>query len=576
MTDRSKTLPNLIKQTNPMLWGTLGYLFLFIFRPFEYWTWLGEYRIERVYMICLLTALLFWRGKRYVHHPITSAFIVFFLVICFSNFIAYHPPAAIRQTEEYFKLMVLFFVIILTVRDENDFRVFIIGFIAIMGIYIGKSLWEFLVHGRHVYRMGIRRLVGIDQTYSDPNTFAASVVYSLPFAWALWKTDISKWLRRGLLGYGLMSLTAIVFTGSRSGMVTLVLFLTLAWAAGRARLSHKILGIVGVAIFLVVGWQIVPEEYKLRYLTMVDDSINQTATDSAHGRIEGLINGLRLFTLSPLFGWGAGNFPYAVERIGVYNRMQSHNLYGQLAADLGLLGIGAFCAVCWVLYRTSRKIQGVAEKLGKAADGGGALIPAAAGACMTTVLLLLFQGNFGHNLYRYTWLVIGAVLVLSERLIVKQLAEESRLRFNAYRLIFFTRFRKPVFVGDAAARVGDWVREICASRAAAVFRLGISGDRLGMVVFVPKRMSIDELARLIRAETTKKMFSEFKNLKDELFGKDLWEKVSAEPLPNEVVGKLIVQGLSRKRPPLSGENNVAHRVIDLPPSLPAAPPSRLR
>ncbi len=413
-----------------MLWGTLGYLFLFIFRPFEYWEWLGEYRIERVYMLCLLTVLLFWRGKRYVHHPIASAFIAFFLVICLSNLIAYYPPATFQQTEEYFKLMVLFFVIILTVRDENDFRMFLFGFVAIMGIYVGKSLWEFLFHGRHVYRMGIRRLIGIDQTFSDPNTFAASVVYSLPFAWALWKTALLKWLKRSLFAYGVMSLAAIIFTGSRSGMVSLVLFIVFTWVSSKAKFSSKVIGFVGLAIFMAAGWQIIPEEYKLRYLTMVDDSLNPSATASAEGRIEGLKNGLRLFELSPLFGWGAGNFPYAVEKIGVYNRMQSHNLYGQLAADLGLLGIGAFLAVCWTLYKTNRNIQGIAVKIGNVADGWCALIPAASGACMTTMFLLLFQGNFGHNLYRYTWLMIGAILILSQNLIVKRLTHETRPRLK--------------------------------------------------------------------------------------------------------------------------------------------------
>lgn len=557
-----------------MLWGTLGYLFLFIFRPYEYWTWLGEYRIERVYMICLLTALLFWRGKRYVHHSITTALIAFFLVIFFSNFIAYHPPASIRQTEEYFKLMVLFFVVILTVRNENDFRLFLIGFIAIMGAYIGKSLWEFLVHGRHSYRMGIRRLIGIDLTYGDPNTFAASVVYSLPLAWALWKTESSKWIKRGLLGYGAISLVAILFTGSRSGMVTLVFFMLLAWASGKARLSRKALGIVGLIIFLVVAWQVVPEEYKLRYLTMVDDSINESATESAKGRIEGLRNGLRLFELRPLLGWGAGNFPYAVERIGVYNRMESHNLYGQLAADLGLLGIVAFFALCWVIYRTNRRIQNMAVTLGKAARET-ALIPAASGACITTVLLLLFQGNFGHNLYRYTWLIIGAVLVVSETLIIKKIAETSRVRFNAYQLVFFTKSGKPLIVGEFAARIGGWVREVCASKSVALLELKISGDRVSLLLALDKRRPIDELARQIRGETNKRMLSEFKNLKKEFPGNELWERCLVQPISSDVFVRLIIQKISKKKAASEAIYVGVNQILSHP-RIPASQPPPLR
>ena len=136
------------------------------------------------------------REKRYIHHPIVNSFIIFFLIICVSLINAYNKDAAIKEAEEYFKLMVMFFVIILTVKDEQDYRIIVIAFITIMGIYVGKSLWEFLINGRHFYRMGIHRLIGIDQTYSDPNTFAASIVYSLPLAFAILKSGVSGWLQR--------------------------------------------------------------------------------------------------------------------------------------------------------------------------------------------------------------------------------------------------------------------------------------------------------------------------------------------------------------------------------------------
>ena len=40
-----------------MLYILLGYMFLFIHRPFEIWPALGEYHVERVY---ILAAALVW------------------------------------------------------------------------------------------------------------------------------------------------------------------------------------------------------------------------------------------------------------------------------------------------------------------------------------------------------------------------------------------------------------------------------------------------------------------------------------------------------------------------------------
>jgi len=401
------------KSHNPLLWGTIGYLFLFIFRPFEYWEWLGAYHIERVYMIGLIFAVTFWSGKRYKHHPIATALLVFFGVICFSVVIAYRPDKALDQVWEYFKLMVLFFVILLTVRNERDFRILVIAFLGITGIYVGKSLWEFLFHGRHAYRMGFSRLVGIDKTFGDPNTFAATILYSLPFAVALWKTSVSNRLKLGLVFYGVMSITAIGLTGSRAGMVSFIFFLFLLWVRGKM----KIIGALGIIVVLAVAWYSLPGEYQMRFETIYDDSINPAATASAQGRREGLKNGVRLFELSPLWGWGGGNFPYASEVIGVTNQMQCHNLYGQLLADLGILGAISFLWLCYLIFKTQRNILNLKSKQPK-----NSLFIQMSIASFNTLLLLLFQGNFGHNLYRYTWIWISAMLILSHKFLMTNTA----------------------------------------------------------------------------------------------------------------------------------------------------------
>jgi O-antigen ligase len=116
-----------------------------------------------------------------------------------------------------------------------------------------------------------------------------------------------------------------------------------------------------------------------------------------------------------------------VETIGVFNRLQSHNLYGQLVADLGLLGIIPFFAICWLMYRTHRKILKASSSFIKIGlEQKPIFIAAISSACLNTMLLLLFQGNFGHNLYRYTWLVIGAILVLGQSLILKRPVASAR------------------------------------------------------------------------------------------------------------------------------------------------------
>ncbi len=48
------------------------------------------------------------------------------------------------------------------------------AFLAVMFVYMLHSLREYF-NGRHVYRMSIDRMIGVDQAMSDPNSFGASI-----------------------------------------------------------------------------------------------------------------------------------------------------------------------------------------------------------------------------------------------------------------------------------------------------------------------------------------------------------------------------------------------------------------
>jgi O-antigen ligase len=360
-------------------------------------------------MIGLIFAAVFLAGMRYKHHLIATMLLAFFGVICFSAATSFWPDKALDRLWEYFKLMVLFFVILLSVRDERDFRILIIAFLAITGIYVGKSLWEFLFHGRYEYRMGIRRLIGIDKTSGDPNALAATIICSLPFAWALWKTKPSEFIKKGLIFYGLMSMVAVALTGSRSGMVSFIFLLIILWVRGK----KKVLGAVGLVLILMISWYALPADLQKRFETIYDDSISPSATASAQGRIEGFKMGIKLFELSPIWGVGVGCSPVAVEELLHYERpVQLHNLYGQLLAELGILGAISFLALIFSLVKTQRKVK---MNLG-GTNRNNILISQAALASINVVCILLFQGLFGHNLYRYTWIWISAVMILADHL----------------------------------------------------------------------------------------------------------------------------------------------------------------
>lgn len=425
-----------------------GYLFLLIFRPFEYWIWLGDMHVERVYMIIFMVTVLLSPRKRLLNTPVNGLVGLFLLTMVVSGFFAYRWDSAQVLIVEYLKSVVLYFMIILTVRDEDDFKKVMLAFLLVMFVYVGKSAWEFFLNGRFEYTMGIRRMTGVDKTYGAPNSFAATIAYSLPFLWAIirWKPK-RKAFRYGLWAYGVLAAVAVVYTGSRSGMMTVLLFLLLVLL----RSSRKGLAILFLACGLMFTWYNMPETLQTRFLSIFIKGIAPKSADvSADGRMEGLKQGFKVFKRHPLLGIGPANFQHSWA--GIEWGYNAHSLYGQIIGELGIAGTCVFGLLVFALFSINRKVIRVvklychslegedddsASKNGSSNDIKARShsatrdrepVPALddspdvrriqlyqyiSEAVIQTIILLMFKGIGDHNLYRYTWLWLAAITVLN-------------------------------------------------------------------------------------------------------------------------------------------------------------------
>lgn len=393
-----------------MKWIVSVYLFLFIYRPFEYWPILGEYHIERIYAIFMIGAILVTGKTTVKFHSIFTSFLLFFFVVICSAFWALDPAASYRVAEDYAKLLVLFFAIVSTANTREDLEFYVKSFVYIFMIYATKSLWEFFINDRHVYRMGIRRLIGIDQTYSDPNSFAASVNYTLPFLNALIRNSATARSRKVLWGFFVILVVCVLFTGSRSGYLCLMLGgLMFAISNTRKRARAIVLCILCAGLIYLL----LPASYITRFETIYNPSINASANESAEGRIVGFRQGMELFFMRPATGFGAGNYVVAKRILGDYSEMKSHNMFADLFSELGLLG---FISLLFIIYSFTRSWMQTRENIENMnTENDGRMLGFVAMASIQVLILLLFSGIFGHNLYRYNWLIIGGFLMLSER-----------------------------------------------------------------------------------------------------------------------------------------------------------------
>lgn len=383
-----------------MLWLLIGYMFLFIDRPFEVWPVLGEMRLEFFYMGLTVTAWLLTPKKHLTANPLTLAFCAFFLAVLLCGMASPWFEACQDTLDNYYKYFVFYLLLVSTVREEEDLRRLVLAFLAVLFLYMLHSLWEFR-NGRHVCRMGINRLIGVDSA-RDPNAFAATIVLALVFVPVLWRCSASLWQRGFLAAFCALSALCVALTGSRGGFVMMLLWggVTIWNSPWRWRLVGPAL-LSAPLLFLAL-----PESLQNRFETIIDPSVGpKNAETSANVRRQGLEVGIKLWQDNPAAGVGPGAW-LAATRL----QLKAHNMYGQLLGELGTLGAVTFAAVLAAVAVNVRRIRAACRD---DPARGRDFLHGLSGALAMGFFLLLFAGTFGHNLFRYTWVWYAAFLVIA-------------------------------------------------------------------------------------------------------------------------------------------------------------------
>ncbi|MCE5268533.1 MAG: O-antigen ligase family protein [Planctomycetaceae bacterium] len=388
---------------NLMLLLLGGYLWLFLHRPFEIWHWLGDLRIERVYMIITCLYWLVLAEKGWISNRLNVALTLFWGVVLASCFFSPFDS----NVEGYLKISLLYLLLITTVRNERDLRFIIVMFLIAMGLYMGHSFREYLC-GRYIFRMGIARMIGVDETYSDPNTFSASILYSLTLVYPAWDLARRPWHRRLLMAYVGLSVICILLTGSRSAFVGLCALVLVATLLSQYRLKIA----VALVVAAPVVWLMLSDSLQNRFLTLIDPSYGPAnAQVSAESREQGWLDGVKMWQEHPMLGVGPGCFPQARGY-----PLESHQLYGQVLGELGTLGAITFGLVVLAFFANYFQLL----RVSRAQPWIRGTFPAKLIQAITlTVILLLLMGFGGHNLYRYTWVWFGAFQAIALRCLLQ-------------------------------------------------------------------------------------------------------------------------------------------------------------
>ncbi len=250
-----------------MLWLLGGYLWLYVHRPFEYYPLLGDLQLERGYMLLLLGCWVVTPNKAWQPNRLVAAFFAFAcaLVVCW--FASPYRDQCWDTVENYLKVALFSFLLVTTVRGERGLKQILAMYLFAVGLYMTHSMLEFL-HGRHEWRQGISRMIGVDVTFRDPNNFASTLLLALPMTLPFYRGATTFWKRLPLYLFTGMAAVCIVLTGSRTGFVGLGLFSFLCMLLSRSRVKMLFV----LVILALVAVVLMPDYLQDRFLTLIDPS----------------------------------------------------------------------------------------------------------------------------------------------------------------------------------------------------------------------------------------------------------------------------------------------------------------
>lgn len=325
----------------------------------------------------------------------------------------YWPGSVINTgIGNFIKAIVFYYFTVAFVRTEQDLKKLVFVFVSCQVLRILEPLYLHVTEdywGSVAYMSAgaeaLDRLSGAPSDVVNPNGLAFIICFVLPFLYLMAGLSWKGWIGAILLAPS--CIYALALTGSRSGIIGLsVIFLGIM-----AKSNRRVLWMISVVVIVVVGFSFLSSNMQDRYLSIIGAGEKNAGT--AEGRVTGVVDNFVVALHRPIFGHGLGTSREANANFGG-NDQPAHNLYAEIAQELGFVGLVLFIMLLKSIYvgfnecRCAYNQQNMGIFLPKLVD------------CMQILLIMNFIFSFAsYGLNSYEWYFLGGMSVSMQRLAIE-------------------------------------------------------------------------------------------------------------------------------------------------------------
>jgi putative inorganic carbon (hco3(-)) transporter len=361
--------------------------------------------------------------------PALVLMIAWLVVLVFSSIVAGgatgEGPYAIKAFLTEGLLLTL--LVVNAVRTPAMMRAVVWALVLAGGLMGATSVWQELTHSYHQTLLGFAQVndeafkVGetlngkvlrprLSGPIGEQNRYGQVLLVLVPLAISRVRVERDVRLRWLAAGLGTLILCGMMLSFSRGAAVAFALLVIAMVATGFVALRH----VVAIGLALVVLVAALAPDYAMR-LQSLGSAQGAIATDgtadaSIRGRATENLAALATFRDHPVIGVGPGGFfrKYSQAEANKLNlrflgkNRRAHNMYLEIAADTGALGLSAFLAIVIV---TMVQLSRVARARAAAGFHEQALLAQA----FVMVLVAYLAGAIFLQLpyQRYFWLLVA-------------------------------------------------------------------------------------------------------------------------------------------------------------------------
>jgi len=373
----------------------------------------------------LLRWVLFGKAPTGWQQPAILLFLFGFVALT-SIFYAEDPGRTQAAFIDFLKNGVIVLIIAVLLQKKSDFR-YVIWTLLAAGIFMGTlTVIQYATKSFHnVYggfaQYEIMHIVGqssgprVSGPVGDPNFYAQIMIVLIPIGLDRFWSEEKPVLRLVAVWAVSVCLLSVLFTFSRGAFLALAMTMLVTFIFHPPKFS-TLAGTIIISLLLV---PFIPQGYTQRMLTLTEIRPSVQATipqeDSFRGRTSELWSAWLMFLDHPILGVGFNNFPvHYIEysrQLGIAPQLKeraAHNLYIEIAAELGLVGLSALGLILW---KAGQSIWNTCRTLATQRRQQESRMVLSMGI---GVLGYLAAAVFIHDAYpRYLWMLLGICLATS-------------------------------------------------------------------------------------------------------------------------------------------------------------------